>query len=91
MNRLDLFPTNTLIGQYRNVFSSRNGLDVLEHVLFDTGVLQVTDDTPENLALRKYGLRLLEILGGGEISDGTVKDFTKKLMKQPLKKETPDE
>lgn len=92
MHRLDNFPKNVLIGQYRNVFSSRNGVDVLNHLLYDLGVFQATPDSPEDIALRNFGLRLLAILGGGEYpAEDTIKQFTKKLMRQPLNKEKEDE
>ena len=87
MHRLDLFPKNVLIGQYRKVFSSRDGIDVLEHILYDLGVFQETSDIPENIALRNYGLRILKILGGGYPEEDTIKQFTKRLMKQTLQKE----
>lgn len=87
MHRLDLFPKNELIYQYRSVFSSKHGVDVLSHILYDLGTLQETADTPEDVALRNYGLHLLKILGGGEPNEATVKQFTKNLMLQALSKE----
>ena len=87
MHRLDLFPKNTLVGQYRKVFSTNDGNDVLGHILYDLGVFQETSDSPENVALRNYGLRILKILGGGSPDEDTIKQFTKKLMKQTLQKE----
>ena len=84
MHRLDLFPTNVLIGQYRKVFSSRDGADVLEHMLYDLGAFQEISDNPENLALRNYAIRLLKIIGGGEACEDSIRRFTKSLIKQPL-------
>jgi len=91
MHRLDLFPKKVLIGQYRKVFSSRDGIDVIEHIIYDLGVFQQTSDSPENIALRNYGLRLLEILGGGYPEEDTIKQFTRKLMKQQLQKENKED
>jgi len=90
MHRLDFFPKNSLIGQYRTLFSSRTGVDVLSHMLFDLGVFTQTSDTPENVALRNYGLRLLKILGGDDPSKDSVDMFIKKIVKQPLKREIDD-
>lgn len=90
MHRLDLFPKNTLIGQYRQVFSSRSGQDVLSHILYDLGLFLETTGQ-EDVALRNYGLRLLKILGGGEPHKNTTQIFTEKLMKQQLPKEEKDE
>ena len=87
MHRLDFIPTNDLIIQYRRVFSSKNGIDVLNHILFDLGVFQEISDSSEDVALKNYGLRLIKILGGGEPEEDTIKQFTNKLMKQQLSKE----
>ena len=92
MHRLDLFPTDNLIGQYRQIFSSRNGKDVLAHMVFDLGVFTQTSDTPEDVALRNYGMRLLSILGGDNPpSKNAIDVFVKNIMKQSLKKENSDE
>jgi hypothetical protein len=84
-------PKNNLIIQYRRVFSSTHGIDVLNHILFDLGTFTETSDSSEDVALKNYGLRLLKILGGGEPQEDTMKVFTMQLMKQILEKETPDE
>ena len=88
MHRLDLFPGNTLIDQYRRVFSSKHGVDILSHIIYDLGVFNETSDTQEDIVLKNYGLRLLKILGGGEPDEDTIRQFTRKLMKQSLSKET---
>ncbi len=90
-NRLDTFPSDELIGQYRNVFSSKNGQDVLTHILYDLGVFFETSLSPEDVSLRNYGVRILRILSGGEIEGDNIKSFTMKLMKQPLLKEKFDD
>lgn len=91
MHRLDFFPTNALINQYRQVFSSRAGRDVLAHLLFDLGVFQEISDGPEDVALKNFGLRLTKILAGGEPAPESVDSFMMKLMKQPLPKEQKNE
>lgn len=87
MQRLDLFPNNELISQYRQVFSSGAGLTVLSHILYDLGTFLEVSAGPEDIALKNYGNRLLKILSGGEIAEDNLKAFTKQLMKQPLPKE----
>ena len=84
MHRLDTFPNNDLIAQYRQAFSSRSGQVVLVHMLYDLGVFIETSDAPEDVALKNYGMRLIKILGGGEVDENTMIEFTKRLMKQPL-------
>ena len=86
MHRLDTFPNADLIAQYRQAFSSRSGQAVLVHMLYDLGVFIETSDAPEDVALRNYGMRLIRILGGGEVDENTMMEFTKRLMKQPLMK-----
>ena len=87
VKRFDLFPTNMLIEQYRTVFSSRSGLNVLAHMLYDLGVFQSNDGSPEDVALNNYGKRLLTILGAGQPDEKTLQFFIKRLMKQSLPKE----
>lgn len=87
INRFDLFPTNETISQYRKVFSTGAGLDVLSHMMYDLGLF-VESGGPEDVALRNYGLRLMSILSGDEIEEHTLKAFLKDLMRQQLKKET---
>lgn len=91
MHRLDMFPNSDLIAQYRQTFSSRSGQIVLMHILYDLGVFIETSDVPEGVALRNYGMRLLKILGGGDVDENTMTEFTKRLVKQPLPKEIKEE
>ena len=86
MHRLDTFPNNDLIAQYRQAFSSRSGQIVLAHMLYDLGVFIETSEAPEDVFLKNYGMRLIRILGGGEVDENTMMEFTKRLMKQPLTK-----
>jgi len=57
---------------------------VLVHMLYDLGVFVETSDSPEDVALKNYGTRLIKILGGGDVDENTMIEFTKRLMKQPL-------
>ena len=84
MHRLDTFPNADLVAQYRQAFSSRSGQMVLVHMLYDLGVFIETSDAPEDVALKNYGTRLIKILGGGDVDENTMIEFTKRLMKQPL-------
>ena len=87
MHRLDTFPNNDLVSQYRQAFSSRAGQVVLAHMLYDLGAFIEISDAPEDVSLRNYGTRLIKIIGGGEVDENTMMEFTKRLMKQPLSKE----
>jgi hypothetical protein len=86
MDRHDLFPTEELIADYRRIFTGRGSEDVIMHILYDYGVF-VESDTPEDVVLRNQGIRLLNILGGGEIDRETIRIFIKALVRQPVKKE----
>lgn len=88
MHRLDGFPKNDLIQQYRNVFASREGADVLAHMLFDLGVFQeVAVGSTEDAALKNYAVRLLRILGGGEVGLMAAKALARQVMTQPLEEQ----
>lgn len=87
LHRLDTFPAKELIEQYRNVFSSRNGLQVLIHMLYELGAFVEVSETAEDFALKNYGTRLLRIIGGGEASQNSIEEFLKRLVRQPLEKE----
>ena len=86
MHRLDTFPGEELIQSYRRIFSSKEGPEVLTHMLFELGAFTETSSNPEDVALKNYGLRLLKILGGGEIHADTIELIAKKLVKQPLER-----
>ena len=85
--RLDMFPGKELIGQYRKVFSTNDGLEVLTHMLFDLGMFEHITDGPEDVALKNHANRLLSILSGSEPDKDNMQEFVKRLMKQPLPKE----
>lgn len=95
-HRLDTFPNKELIGHYRKVFSSKEGLEVLSYMLVELGVFLPVTDGPEDIALKNYGSRLIDILtgnssehGGGPSKDN-VQNFAERLMKQPLPKDKDD-
>ena len=88
--RLDMFPGKELIGQYRKVFSSNEGLEVLTHMLYDLGMFEQISDSSEDVALKNHANRLLSILSGNEPDKGNMQEFVKRLMKQPLPKEPND-
>jgi len=73
------------MGQYRNLFSGRSASDVLSHMLYDLGTFTETSETAEDMALKNYGIRLLRILGGGEVGETAIQAMVKQLMKQSLK------
>ncbi len=87
MGRLDLFPNKELIADYQRVFTGRGSEDVLLHILFDDGVFEETESI-EDMTLKNRGIRLLKILGGGEINRETIRVFIRALVRQPAKKET---
>jgi hypothetical protein len=91
VHRLDTFPNNEIIQQYRAVFSGRYGATVLKHILFELGTFLEIAENAEDTALKNYGTRLLKILGGGEVGEYSLEQFTKRLMKQPLPKENKEE
>jgi hypothetical protein len=83
-SRLDYFPDKGLIRNYRTVFSTEHGKEVLSHILFDLGVFEQVSDGAEDVALKNYGNRLLQILSGGEPTKDNVQRFAMSLMKQPI-------
>ncbi len=91
MRRLDLWPSNEIVEQYRAVFSGRAGLLVLKHMLYDLGAFVEISDGPEDVALKNYGMRLLRILGGGEVGEDAIEQFTKRLVRQPLPNENKED
>lgn len=87
------WPTNSTVHQYRRVFSTKDGQQVLQHILFELGVFQESIEESD-VVLRNYGTRLLKILSGDDLHgpDGhAIMVFLQQAMKQQLKKETPDE
>jgi hypothetical protein len=65
-----------LVQQYRNVFSHTEAKHVLAHILFELGTfIDIPEMTPEDAALKNYGARLLNILGGGEVTIKAVEQF----------------
>lgn len=84
-HRLDIFPGQDIIVQYRNTFRTGNGPQVLAHILYELGIFEDTPQaTPEDAALKAYAARLLTIIGGGVVSLESIKEFTQRLISQPL-------
>lgn len=84
MHRLDTFPGNDLIKQYRNTFGGNEGETVLAHILYELGLFEEISLSPEDMALKSYASRLLKILGGGEVRIDTIKNFIGQLNSQRL-------
>jgi hypothetical protein len=55
-------------------------------MLVDLGLFEQISDGVEDVALKNYGNRLLEILAGGEPTKDNIQRFAESLMKQPLPK-----
>jgi hypothetical protein len=81
-----MFPTNEMISQYRKVFSSNEGLEVMTHMLFDLGMFEEIAESNEDVALKNYANRLLLILSGSAPEKENMQEFIKRLMQQPLPK-----
>ena len=84
MDRLSFFPPEDVIRQYRQVFTQKGGEEITIDMLFDFGVFEESKDN-DDVVLRNYGIRLLKILGGGQINRETIREFIKRLVRQPLK------
>jgi hypothetical protein len=85
MNRLDTFPDNDLVKYYRNTFASVEGQTVLAHIMYELGLFQEISLSPEDMALKNYASRLLNILGGGEVAINSIKSFIGQIGLQQLK------
>ena len=84
-NRLDAFPGKDLLQQYRNVFSHKEAIPVLMHMLIDLGTFaDLPNISPEDAALKNYGARLLKIIGGGDLTENTVKHLVIGLVSNQL-------
>lgn len=70
--------------KFRKVFSSRDGQDVLLWILRDCGALDAIPATAEAVTLRNWGIRLLTLLGGGELTNENIKVLTHAVMRQPI-------
>ena len=91
LHRLDTFPAKDLLQKYRNVFSSKEGPEVLTHMLFELGLFEdMASMSAEDSALKNYGSRILKILGGSEVTSDSIEVFLKRLMSQPLIEERED-
>ena len=79
----NLFPTNSLIQMYRNVFSHGEARHVLYSMLFDLGFFN-ENVLPEDLPLRNYATKLLKILGAGEIKMNAIDNLVNGLKSNPI-------
>lgn len=84
---LNTFPKNDLISHYRATFSTSAGKEVLKHIHFELGTFSPSVNSPEEVALKNYGSRLLYLLSGGEPSEDSIGVFMDNLMKQALPEE----
>jgi len=72
-----------LVKRYRNVFTVKDGLFVLAHMLSELGFFDDIDpNNPKEVALKMYGARLLKIIGGGIIERNAFDAFIKILATQ---------
>ena len=72
-----------IVQRYRNVFTVKDGLFVLAHMLSELGFFDDSDpNNPKEVALKMYGARLLKIIGGGIIERNAFDAFIKILATQ---------
>lgn len=72
-----------IVQRYRNVFTVKDGLFVLAHMLSELGFFDDIDpNNPKEVALKMYGARLLKIIGGGIIERNAFDAFIKILATQ---------
>ena len=74
-------PPKDVIQKYRNTFTSREGLAVLAHMFGELGFF---DNMEENNPRRIYAMRLLEIIGAGEVQRSAFDVFIKALSGQGI-------
>lgn len=74
-------PPKDVIQRYRNVFTSREGLFVLAHMFGELGFF---DSLEENNPRRIYAMRLMEIIGAGEVQRNAFDVFIKALAGQGI-------
>ncbi len=72
-----------IVQRYRNVFTVKEGLFVIAHMLSELGFFDDIDpNNPKEVALKMYGARLLKIIGGGIIERNAFDAFIKILATQ---------
>jgi len=77
-------PDKQMTENYRRTFSPPHGQETLADLLDKLGVFSSLPATPEVMAMKDFGMWLLAALGGGHITSENMKEFTMRLMKQPL-------
>ena len=72
-----------IVQRYRNVFTVKDGLFVLAHMLSELGFFDDIDvNNPKEVALKLYGARLLKLIGGGDVQRAAFDAFIKILATQ---------
>lgn len=72
-----------IVQRYRNVFTVKDGLFVLAHMLSELGFFDDIDlNDPKAVALKLYGARLLKLIGGGVVERNAFDAFIKILATQ---------
>lgn len=72
-----------IVQRYRNVFTAKDGLFVLAHMLSELGFFDDIDvNNPKEVALKLYGARLLKLIGGGVVERNAFDAFIKILATQ---------
>lgn len=78
------YMTDEIMRAYRVLFSKKEAEFVLMHMLVELGVFAPITDSQEDVALKNYGMRILQILGGGKVEGDAIKQFIARLIRQPL-------
>lgn len=69
--------------RYRNVFTVKDGLFVLAHMLSELGFFDDIDvNNPKAVALKLYGARVIKWVGGGDVQRPAFDAFIKVLATQ---------
>lgn len=81
-----------IVQRYRNVFTVKDGLFVLAHMLSELGFFDDIDvNNPKEVALKLYGARLLKLIGGGVVERNAFDAFIKILATQtPAEQKKPE-
>lgn len=86
MPNLDLSDYESKVAEWRKLYSSPNGLEVLTDIVISFGIFNYSEQ-PEQVTVSNHGLMMLKHLGGGDIYRDTIKEFIKRLVRQPMRKE----
>jgi predicted alpha/beta superfamily hydrolase len=75
---------NEKISQWRNTFSSSQGIETLIDLLTSCRVFEYSE-CHEHTIQQNQAIFIMKALGGGEVSRETIREFIKALVRQPLK------